>query len=243
MRRFIVTPLALFTLSTLTAPGPALACEVAEPPTLSVSGEAVVTAAPDEAEIRLAVVTEGEDATETARQNARSTEEVIRSLVNAGAEREKIETVSFSVEPQYDYNARREGKPPRIIGYRVSNDIRLTTLNLDRTGAYIGAGIEAGANRVSGLTFNLRDNAPQRAEAIRIATRSARHDADTLADAAGIRLDGVHRIEIVSDGVRPMQRQFDGRAAAMESAAPPVNPGDIEVRVRVNMIYRVADRD
>lgn len=210
-------------------------------PTLTVSGTAVVTAAPDQAKIRLAVVTEGKDASDVARDNARLTTAVIRALVGAGADEDDIDTASFSVEPQYDYNNRnRESRPPTIIGYRVSNEVLVSTLDLDNAGELIGAGIEAGANRVNGLRFTLRDNTSQRAEAIAIATAAARSDAEALAEAAGISLESVHRIDLVPSYVQPVQREFIGRSAmALDSAAPPINPGDIEVRAQVNIVYRI----
>ena len=209
-------------------------------PTLAVSGTAVVTAAPDQASIRLAVVSEGEDASDVARDNARLTKAVIRALIAAGANEDDIETAGFSVQPMYDYNRQREGKPPTIIGYRVSNEALVKTLDLDKTGELIGAGIEAGANKVNSLQFTLRDNTAQRAEAIAIATAGARADALALAAAAGIKLAGVHRIDLVPTYVQPIQREYLGRSAvAMESSAPPINPGDIEVRAQVNITYRI----
>ena len=212
-------------------------------PTLTVSGTAVVTAAPDQATIRLAVVSEGADATQVARDNAKHTTAVIRALTNAGAKPDDIKTTGFSVEPMYDYNRQRDGKPPLIVGYRVSNEVQVTTLTLDKTGELIGAGIEAGANRINGLQFTLRDNTAQRAEAIALATAAARSDARALAKAAGIELGRVDRIDLVPSYVQPVMREFAGRAAMAMDAAPPINPGDIEVRAQVNIVYRIGDED
>jgi len=239
MRRLFTCTLALAAVIA----SPALADDNAEHvPTLTVSGTAVITAAPDQATIRLAVISEGEDAREVARDNARLTKAVIRALESAGANEDDIDTASFSVEPMYDYNRRREGKPPTIIGYRISNEVLLTTPDLDKTGELIGAGIEAGANKVNSLRFTLRDNTAQRAEAIANATAAARADARALSEAAGITLGGVHRIDLIPTNVQPIQRQFQrGLAMAMESAAPPINPGDVEVRAQVKIVYRISD--
>ena len=182
-------------------------------PTLTVSGTAVVTAAPDQATIRLAVVSEGADATDVARDNARLTTAVIRALTGAGARPDDIDTTGFSVEPVYDYQRQRDGKPPVIVGYRVGNEVQVTTLTLDKTGEFIGAGIEAGANRINGLQFTLRDNTAQRAEAIAAATAAARSDANALATAAGIELGSIDRIDLVPSYVQPVMREFAGRAA------------------------------
>ncbi|MCB9838062.1 MAG: SIMPL domain-containing protein [Phycisphaeraceae bacterium] len=212
-------------------------------PTLTVSGTAVVAAAPDQAQVRLAVVSEGEDATDVARDNAKQTTAVMRALTNAGAKADDIETSGYSVEPIYDYNRQRDGKPPVIIGYRVSNEVQVTTLNLDKTGELIGAGIEAGANRINGLQFTLRDNTAQRARAIAEATAAARADARALAGAAGVELGPIDRIDLVPQYVQPVMREFAGRAAVAMDAAPPISPGDIEVRAQVNIVYRIGQAD
>jgi len=236
MRRFFACTLALTAIFAT----PSFADDDEHIPTLTVSGAAVVTAAPDQATIRLAVITENEEASDAARANARLMKSVIRALIAAGADENDIETAGFSVQPMYDYSRQRDGKPPTIIGYRVSNEALVTTLDLDKTGDLIGAGIEAGANKVNSLQFTLRDNTAQRAEAIAIATAAARADARALAAAAGIELAGVHRIDLVPSYPQPVNREYVGRAAvAMESAAPPINPGDIEVRATVNLVYRI----
>lgn len=238
MRRLLAGTLALATISTTHAL--ANDDDDAAIPTLTVSGTAVVTAAPDQAKIHLAVISEGEDATDVARENARLTNAVIRALQGAGADEDDIDTASFRVEPMYDYKRQREGKPPTIIGYRISNEVQVTTLDLDKTGELIGAGIEAGANRINSLQFTLRDNTAQRAEAIARAAAAARADATALAEAAGIELAGIQRIDLTPSYVQPVQRQLLGRSAvSMESAAPPINPGDIEVRAQVNIVYRI----
>ena len=47
-------------------------------------------------------------------------------------------------------------------------------------------------------------------------------------------------IDLAPTHAQPVQREYMGRSAvAMESAAPPINPGDIEVRAQVNITYRI----
>jgi len=226
-------------LSSMTA-CTALAEHAEHIPTLTVSGTAVINAAPDQATIRLAVVTEGKDASDVARDNARLAKEIQRALVGAGASEDDIETTGFSVEPMYNNRTRANNEPPQIIGYRVSNEVKVTTLDLDKAGELIGAGIEAGANRVNGLQFDLRDNSDHRAQAIAEATAAARSDAEALAAAAGIELVGVHEINLVPSYNQPVQREFAGRSAMAMDAAPPINPGDVQVRAQVNLVYRIS---
>lgn len=239
MLKFIHVIAGAALLSAMTA-CTALADHEPHIPTLTVTGSAVISAAPDQATIRLAVLTEGKDASDVARDNARLAKEIQRALIGAGASEDDIETTGFSVEPVYNYRNRTNDEPPQIVGYRVSNEVQVTTLDLDNTGELIGAGIEAGANRVSGLQFDLRDNSAQRAQAIAEATAAARADAEALAAAAGIELDGVHEINLIPSYNQPVQREFAGRSAMAMDAAPPVSPGDIQVRAQVNLVYRIS---
>ena len=82
-------------------------------------------------------------------------------VVAAGIRRDSIETLNFSVYPEYVTDDR--GENPRVRGYRVTNQVSLKTRRLDAVGTLIDAALEAGANRVEGISFGLSD--PQAAEA------------------------------------------------------------------------------
>jgi uncharacterized protein YggE len=94
------------------------------PPLVRTTGEAVVTAQPDRAQIDVGVVTQAETSQSAVAGNAQKLEATLsrlRSLLGANAD---IKTVSYAVSPNYRYP--KEGGEPTIAGYTATNIVRVT---------------------------------------------------------------------------------------------------------------------
>jgi len=210
------------------------------PPTLVVTGSGEAEVEPDQLEVSFAVVSQAEQTEDAMEDNAERIRRVIRALERAGVEEDDIETVGFSVSPNYDYSNRRNGEPPRITGYTVQNTIRVRTLDLSKAGELIEEGVKAGADRVSGVNFGLADPQAHRAKAIAEATTNARRDAEALAEAAGLELAGI--LEITLDPAhdyRPYAARQEMATRAMSDAAPEIRPGEVSLTARVRVVYEV----
>lgn len=212
------------------------------PPSIRVTGTGEVRAAPDQAIAEFGVETVASTAQEAASQNAQRMERVIGALVRAGVPRDRIETRDFNVFPDYDPRPQMEGGEPRIRGYRVMNTVSATTYEVPRVGALIDAALGAGANRVHGVRFGVRDPQRFRAQAIAEATRRARADAEALASAMGATLGMVREASTVDVGnvgpVMVMERlEMAADAGAMQSAPTPINPGEQVIRATVIIVY------
>src|SRR5262245_23200216 len=82
------------------------------PPSITVSGEAMVSARPDRAQVDIGVITQAETADAASTDNRRRADAVfaqLRGTLGAGAD---IKTVSFSISPNYRYP--KEGGQPAI---------------------------------------------------------------------------------------------------------------------------------
>ncbi|HYR11673.1 MAG TPA: SIMPL domain-containing protein [Longimicrobium sp.] len=212
-------------------------------PSIRVTGTGEVRAAPDQATADFAVETMAGNAQEAAAANAQAMDRVIAALVRAGVPRERIETRDYNVFPDYDQRPVEQGGEPRIRGYRVINTVSATTNDIGRVGALIDAALGAGANRVNGVRFSLRDPARFRAQAIAEATRRARADAEALASAMGLQLGMVREASTLEVGyggpVMMMAREGMADMAA-QSAPTPINPGEQIVRATVMIVYAFA---
>lgn len=216
----------------------------APPPSLRVSGTGEVRAAPDQATADFAVETTASNAQEAAAANAQAMDRVIAALVRAGVPRERIETRDYNVFPDYDPRPMEQGGEPRIRGYRVMNTVSATTNEIARVGGLIDAALGAGANRVHGVRFSLRDPQRFRAQAIAEATRRARADAEALAGAMGLQLGMVREASTVEVGYGgPVMLAREGMAdmAVAQSAPTPINPGEQTVRATVVIVYSFAN--
>jgi uncharacterized protein YggE len=209
-------------------------------PSIRVTATGEVRATPDQATADFAVETAAANAQEAAAENAQRMERVIAALVRAGVPRERIETRDYNVFPDYDQRPMEQGGEPRLRGYRVMNTVSATTHEVARVGGLIDAALGAGANRVHGVRFGLRDPARFRQQAIAEATRRARADAAALASAMGVRLGMIREAATLDLGAgMPVMMAREGMAmdAVAQSAPTPINPGEQIVRASVMIVY------
>ena len=216
---------------------PAFAEEAA--PQLSVHGQAQLEVPADQAHLSLAVVTTARTSEAALRQNSATLKAVAAALAKAGLKKGESESGRFEVRPQWTPRPANPaaGWRPAITGYTVQNSLRITTGNLQQLGAYIEAAIQAGANSVEGLSFDLADASRYRDRAIAQATRDARRDAEVLAEAAGVKLEQVVSAQLDSGGyVQPRMMAF------AKASAVPLTPGTVSVSAGVTLVYRIGAR-
>jgi uncharacterized protein len=134
---------------------------------------------------------------------------------------------------------------PTVRGYRVINTVTVTLDDVNRVGTVIDAALGAGANRVNGVRFGLRDPQAFRQRAIDDAVRRARADAEALATSLNLSLGMVREAYTADVGVvqPPMMYARMEMAADMAQSAPtPINPGEQTVRATVVVIYAISQR-
>ena len=208
--------------------------------TVRASGEAVVTARPDQAVIQLGVTNQAPTAEAAATQNARNMSNVVTELKAVVGADGDVRTVGYSLNPAYRYP--RDGGSPTITGYNASNTVEVRLNELSKIGKVIDTATKNGANTVGGIQYALRNEEAARAEALAKASRAARANAQAIASALGLRIVRIHSAEAGFANVpRPVMPMMRGAAALQEAAPPtPVEPGTIEIRTSVNLVLEVA---
>lgn len=121
--------------------------------TISISGRGIVSAEPNQVEIRLGVETEDKNVTKALEANSLGMNATIEALKTLGISEDEIETSRFNICPIKDY----ERTPVETVGYQVTNEITVKTGDLDKTGEIIRAAIDAGANKVRWIEFGLNE--------------------------------------------------------------------------------------
>jgi uncharacterized protein YggE len=205
--------------------------------TITVTGTGRVSVRPDIADLRLGVSLT-ETTVEAARSAAaRALGDVLARLRALGIEDRDLQTSIVAVNPQYDYS--REGKPPRLAGYTITNLVAVTVRNIDRVGEAIDAALTGGATSVDRLTFRVADPSAAEAEARAAAVADARTRAETFAAAAGVSIAGVAAIfEPGAPLPYPMPFAEMGKLAARD-AGTPVEAGENEIAASVTIAYRI----
>lgn len=215
---------------------PAVAQEGTQPRTLAVSGEGVVSAAPDTAQLRLGVVREAAEAAEALDRNSAAMQKVLDAVRETGVEERDVQTTRIDVSPQYPRQRPDAAEPPRISGYRVSNQVRVHVRDLDRLGEVVDAVVAAGANEIHGLEFSVAEPAPLLDRARTLAVADAQRRARVLAEAAGVQLGPVLELG-ESDAGAPPPRPVAFEMA--RDAGTPVARGEQEFSARVHVTYAI----
>lgn len=204
--------------------------------TLDVSADATVTRPPDRAVIRLAVETVARTARAASTGNAEAMTAVLDALDELGIPRDDVQTEAVSLSPRYDRND--GSQEPTITGYHAVNRISVPVEDVDRVGAVVDAAVEAGANRVLGIQFELTDPESAYHDALEQAIAMARREAETAAAALGESLGPAIRVS--TGGVRAPAPQGPVPEVMMRAqASTPVQPGELEVRAIVSITYRL----
>lgn len=204
---------------------------------VSVTGRASRTVPADRARIQVAVETEGSTAAEASAANAEVMNRVldaVRAAVDTGPDGEgRLETTGYRLNPRYRQDRNREG-PPEIVGYQAVNQVVVTVQDVALVGPVLDAALEAGANRVAGLSFFASDTEAARLEAVREATGQARREAQVIAEAMGMTVVGVASVSTGGGGSVPIMRGDMEMQAAMST---PVEAGSQSVSATVNVTF------
>jgi uncharacterized protein YggE len=206
--------------------------------TLNLSAYGETRVAPDMATISLGVQNDAPTAAEAIRQNAAKMTQVIAALRKAGIPEKDIQTSNLSVSPQYVY---QENLPPRLTGYQVSNQVTVTSHDMDRVGQLVDATVNAGADTVGGISFGLNDSTAAENDARVKAVQALQAKADLYARATGYH---VVRLISLNEGSSyaappPMPPQPMYMAKAERDVSTPVSAGETRVRVDVSAVYEL----
>lgn len=216
-----------------------------DPPTIRVTGEGKVSAVPDVAQINVGVVAQAPTADAALAANNTSMARLQATLKERGVAAKDIQTSQFQITPQYSQPPARALAPgqvaeefvPRIVGYQVSNMVRVTARQIDRLGALLDVLVQGGANQIYGIEFRVDQPDKLLDESRRRAVADARRKAEMLAGEAGVVLG--RPLRIIEGGTMspPRPMMYGGRAMMAAEAAVPVAPGEQEMTVTVEVVY------
>ncbi|HMN40798.1 MAG TPA: SIMPL domain-containing protein [Phycisphaerales bacterium] len=229
-----IASLALFAL----APSAASAQSV---PTISASGQATESRAPDQAEVSVGVQATGKTSAEAQDSLNKAMDKVILAVKATKLADLLVQTQGVTLQPEYEESGSR--RPPRITGYRASNTIRARTSDVDKVGTLLDVAVAAGANQVWGINFSLKNAAAARHDAILAATADAKARAEAVAEGLGVKLGRVLSAGTGAAQVRPFfSRQMaamDGGFTSGATAATPVQAGEVTVSADVTVEFAI----
>jgi len=213
----------------------------AETRLIDVSGTVTKKASPDEATITFSVETRDKSAAKSQSDNATIAQGVIDALKQAGVADSDIKTVSYSLYEDFQWNDMT--RKSESVGYRTTNSIQATVRDLSQTGPVIDAGVQAGANNVSGVSFQLSDakEAELKMLALKEAAENAKVKAQSIASGLGISVGQVYSASESSNYVIPYYSYDMVKASAGEGASSPtpVIAGDVQYSATVSVQFEI----
>ncbi|WP_273689676.1 SIMPL domain-containing protein [Ketogulonicigenium vulgare] len=221
---------ALATAAVLAIAAPAFADE-----TMTVTGTGQVMLAPDMAHVSVGVSFDADTAAEAMAGMSTDLSAVMARVEAAGIEARDVQTSSIELNPRYDYP---ENSAPVLVGFTAASNLQLRVRDLDALGSVLDATVSDGANRVSGISFDVQDPAAAMNDARRAAVADAVAKANLFADAAGVRLGDLQNLTEQYAPVRPMPIA-EGRMMAMAADSVPVAGGELTLSTSVTLVYEI----
>jgi uncharacterized protein YggE len=200
-------------------------------PQIVASSRGEVKVTPDRASIQISVQTRAVTAAAAADENAQKQRAVVEALRGLGIDAKDISTTGYNVYPEQRYE---QNKEPVIVGYNVTNTVVVELKSIAMVGRVIDVALSKGANIINSLQFYSSNTDNARREAIAIAVRQARADAEAAAQAAGGSITSL--LEVTVGGYYPPPPrpiELRAMAASAKVADTPISAGDQTVAVDV----------
>jgi hypothetical protein len=161
---------------------------------------------------------------------------VIAALGDLGIPPEDIQTTQFNVWQDQPVDP-ATGMPTEEFTYVVTNIVRIRVSQIDQISDVIQTSLDAGANRVFGLTFGLDDPAALEATARDQAVADARVRAEALAAAFGVTLGNPISI---TEGFLNTPGPLFAAAEGLGGGGPSISGGQLSVQIQVTVTFEIA---
>lgn len=217
--------------------------------TITVSGQADVSAVPDTATFSVTVQENAKEVKPAQDAAAKKSNDIVAYLKQQGIEAKDIKTADYSVYPQYEYS---QGVCPTsgycppgkqtLTGYQVSQTITVKVRDTAKAGDLLSGVGSRGVSQVSGLSFTIDDEDALKAEARDKAIAKAKEKAEELARALGVSV--VRVVGFSEEGNYPVYAYGRGGAtmdvmSAKAAPAPEIPTGENKIVSNVTITYEI----
>lgn len=198
---------------------------------------------PNMATITFYVETSDKVSDNAVKENKKITTNVIDAIKAAyNQDLDTIKTTSYNVVPNYIYH---NNNKKTLDKYVVTTALQFSTKAPSSMGAIINAAQQAGATRVSGLSYSLDMDEFDCSDIIKKASKSLRTRAAAAADAIGVKVVGIKEMNVDCGGQNAvryyaaMNKLAVSDAAGAESASVPLEEGVTKVTVTITAKFWV----
>jgi len=201
---------------------------------ISVTGQGKVHITPDTAYISVGVHSEAQVVAQALEENNRQAQTVSNALQELGIAEADIQTTAFNVFPVQKFSPMGE---PIETKYAVDNTVLITVRDLSSLGQLLDAVVQAGANNIHSIIFDVQDKEAAYSEARKMAVENARTQAEELAEAANVTVGKVVSISSYVSGPLPAYeaKVFNGQGGS----EVPVAAGQIVISIDASVSFAI----
>lgn len=205
------------------------------PHTIAVTGSGTVTGTPNTMSFQMGVQTVAASANAALSENNAKTAALEASLLTNGVTKKNLQTSDLNIYANTNANG-------TITGFTASDDLTVTTHQLNKAGAAIDAAAHAAGNGVqlSGVTFSISNQSKYLARARARAIQNAHTEASQIAKGGGTTVGSIVTVtdeeNTGSTGIVYPFTQFASAAAK----SVPVQAGSQSINVQVKVVYSLA---
>lgn len=202
---------------------------------IQIAADGQVQAAPDRAVVRVAATASGDDVDAVRQRLAENATQMFEALRAQGIDESQISTVRYDIGQNYRHEER-----PSEPKYRGQHTYQITLNDTSRAGPTVVTAVENGASRVEGVSFTLSEEKRDRLreQAISDAVETARGQAETAAESAGLTIVDTETVRTSELRAEPYRIESPTALAAGDAAASPgFAGGSVSVTARVLVTY------
>lgn len=204
------------------------------PRQITVSGTGKVYLVPDIAYIYIGVRSQADDVASALNENNRQAQGISDTLRESNVAAEDVQTTAFNVYPVQEYGP--EGTVTKT-SYVVENTVFVKVRNLQNLGSILNSVVQAGANTINGISFDVENRVQAEADARRMAVEDAKAKAIELAGLAGVTLGELQTVSVYSSG-GPMP-VYEAKGGMSYSSSAPIAAGQLVIQVDASMSYLI----
>ena len=207
-----------------------------------VTGQGSTDIAADMAVLTLTVTRDEETARAALDANSAAMSNVLSAMKLEGVKDRDLQTSGFSIQPRYFYPPNKPStnrQPPRIVGYTVRNSLTVRIRDISALGEILDISVTLGVNEGGNIMFTNDDPSAAITQARINAVKDAMAKAETLAEAAGVKVGKLLEMSEQTHSPRPMPMARAESSMAMAADSVPVAAGENTYKVTVNMSFAI----
>ncbi len=203
--------------------------------TVSASGIGNISVKPDVAYVTIGAETKKMSSAAASKENAKIMDAMLKALKTEGIEDNEVETSQFSITPQHNYD---NSGNAIFDGYQVTNLVTIKIKNIDKTSAILDKAVTAGANHVSGVSFDIEDRGNVYEDALDLAVKDARLKAEVMMKAAGVTQElKPYKVAEASYSALPVYEKSYARVMSEPEMSTQLMPGALKVTAQVEVTF------